>query len=163
MQAPEVIRALFVDARSGSDAFDGTTPESALKSIRNAAALATHHTAIYVANGTYTNVGFGSGSTGNYAAVAFADLTDILVSNLPGHAPRIEFDGSAGISARNMTRFEVRGLDVSGPNRRITLEEAMADRLLHSRYFSGRGIVVWSGTHIRIHNNIVHHAPVCRQ
>ena len=33
------------------------------------------------------------------------------------------------------------------------------NRLTHSKKFSGRGIAIWSGSHIRIENNIVHGCP----
>ena len=46
-----------------------------------------------------------------------------------------------------------------GPNRDITEEEAMEDRLLHSNYFSGRGIKITDSNHIKIHHVIAHHCP----
>ena len=58
-----------------------------------------------------------------------------------------------------VTRVEISGFEIVGPNDDITKDEAMEDRLLHSKKFSGRGIVIWSGDHIRIHNNEVHDCP----
>ena len=37
--------------------------------------------------------------------------------------------------------------EILGPNYEITKEEAMADRLLHSEKYTGRGIVIWEGTY----------------
>jgi len=58
-----------------------------------------------------------------------------------------------------VTRFEVSGFTIEGPNQHITHEEAMADRLLHSPKYSGRGIAIWSGAYIHIHHNVVSNAP----
>ena len=58
-----------------------------------------------------------------------------------------------------VSRVEISGFEIIGPNAAITKEEAMKDRLLHSKRFSGRGIAIWSGNHVRIHNNKVHHCP----
>ena len=35
----------------------------------------------------------------------------------------------------------------------------MANRLIQDSYFNGRGIVIWSGNHIRIVDNVVHGTP----
>ena len=148
---------LYVDAAIGSDTNDGTSPQTALKTMRRAAALATSSTAIYVANGVYRNWGFGGGGVG--AVARFADVDHILLSNLPGHSPQIEFDGAAGISCSTVSHFSIRGFTITGPSASITYADAYADRLLHSPYFSGRGIAIWGGHHIRIHNNTVRHAP----
>ena len=71
----------------------------------------------------------------------------------------IQFDGAAGITLRNVTRIEITGLEIVGPNNDITLEQAQADRLIKSKKFLGRGIVAWSGNNINIHGNTVHHCP----
>ena len=52
--------------------------------------------------------------------------------------PIIEFDGAGGISMTEMSRVEISGFEIVGPNRDITKEEAMEDRLLHSNYFKRR-------------------------
>lgn len=58
-----------------------------------------------------------------------------------------------------MSRIEIKGLEIVGPNEDITLEEALADRLVKSKKFQGRGIVAWSGNNINIHHCKVHHCP----
>ena len=151
--------ALYVDATSGSDLNDGRSQSSAFASLQKVSQMATSSTAIYVANGTYHNQNFGTGSVNSGSVVRFLNLTNILLSNLPGHSPRIEFDGLAGVSCYNVHGFEVRGFWVEGPARQIMYEEAIADRPLHSKRFSGRGIAVWGGDHIHIHDNVVSHAP----
>ena len=71
----------------------------------------------------------------------------------------LKFDGAGGIVMTNVTRIEISGLEIVGPNDDITYGEAMEDRLVKSNKFIGRGIVAWSGNNIRIHNNKVHHCP----
>ena len=76
--------------------------------------------------------------------LAIRDLSDLLVTNYPGHSPVIRFDGVAGIQMNNVgsvlfvdfllmvilqvTRVERSGLRIIGPNNDITYEQAMADR-----------------------------------
>ena len=103
----EYARALYVDPY-GSDGADGASLATPLATLRRAAELATPSTAIFVASGTYRNAGYGSGNLGNGAALSLADLDHVLVASLPGHAPRIQFDGSGGISVRNVSRLEAR-------------------------------------------------------
>ena len=52
-----------------------------------------------------------------------------------------------------VSRIEIKGLKIVGPNKNITKEEAMADRLIKSNYFKGRGIAIWSGISHFIFNN----------
>ena len=68
-------------------------------------------------------------------------------------------DNDSCIPTHAHTRTHAHARTHAGPNRRITKEEADNDRLLHSNYFSGRGIVIWKGSHIKIHHNIVHDCP----
>ena len=159
MTDPGYLTTVYVDSAHGSDSMDGVSLLTAFATLHKAAQAATNSTSIYVANGTYHNANFGLGQVDNKAAISFRDLSHILLTNLPGHFPRIEFDGSAGISGMDMHGFEVRGFVIEGPSAGITHEEAMEDRLLHSNKFSGRGIVVWGGDHIHIHGNTIFHAP----
>ena len=58
-----------------------------------------------------------------------------------------------------VSRIQISGFEIIGPNYKITKTEAENDRLKHSKKFSGRGIAIWSGNHIRIENNVVHGCP----
>ena len=60
------------------------------------------------------------------------EMSDLLLTNFPGHSPLIEFDGAGGISMGDVSRVEISGFEIGGPNRDITKEEALEDRLLHS-------------------------------
>ena len=71
----------------------------------------------------------------------------------------IEFDGVGAITMNKVKRIEISGFEIIGPNDKITKIQAENDRLIHSKKFSGRGIAIWSGSHIRIENNIVHGCP----
>ena len=58
-----------------------------------------------------------------------------------------------------VSRIQISGFEIVGPNYKITKTEAENDRLKNSKKFSGRGIAIWSGNHIRIENNVVHGCP----
>ena len=60
------------------------------------------------------------------------EMSDLLLTNFPGHSPLIEFDGAGGISMGDVSRVEISGFEIGGPNRDITKEDALEDRLLHS-------------------------------
>ena len=150
---------LFVDAVGGSDANDGQSLAKAFASISHAASVATSSTAIFVASGVYRNNNFGLGRLNNGPYVTLKEVDDILLTNLPGHSPKIEFDGSGAIRGQDVRRLEISGFEIEGPNQGITYDEAMGDRLLHSSRFSGRGIAIWGGSHIHIHHTVVHDAP----
>jgi hypothetical protein len=83
---------------------------------------------------------------------------DIKITAEPGTGHvKIKIDGSGGIVASNVVRLEVSNLEIEGPNADITYEDAQSDRLNHSPLYSGRGIVVWSGSHLHVHSCLVHH------
>ena len=172
VDSPLISNVLYVDGNNGRDWKDGQTEENALKTLQKAAKLATSGTQILVKDGIYQNYRqlnskhgkgieilhrffnrFGSGNLNNPVVLSLKDLTDVSVQNFPGHSPVIEFDGAGGISMSGVARIEISGLEIKGPNQKITKAQAKADRLLHSNYFSGRGIAVWSGSHIRIRQN----------
>jgi poly(3-hydroxybutyrate) depolymerase len=149
---------LYVDQSAGSDTNSGDY-DAPFASIKKAAQVVGSNSAIYVKDGTYTNNNFGSGGKNNGAAVSLSDLDGVDLQAYPGHSPKIAFDGSGGIIGTRVTNFQVSGFEIEGGNAGITKEEAAEDRLLHSKKYSGRGIVVWEGSRIYIHHNLVHHAP----
>ena len=148
-----------MDAEAGSDTNDGQTLLSAFASLQAAAVAAKSNTTIYVGNGTYRNANFGTGDANDDSVVTFHGLGNIVLRNLPGQNPKIEFDGSAGLSGYAMRGFEIRGFEIEGPGSQITHEEAIADRPLHSKRFSGRGVLIAGSSHIHVHGNTIHHAP----
>ena len=105
-----------------------------------------------------------SGTAGNY----------ITLRNLPGHNPKIKFDGRGGILISGPQSYLIiEGFEIEGPGASITYDQAIADRKwkvkadqedlnYNHSYFASFGI--WSGFsqdflhhHVIIRNNIVHH------
>ncbi|GMI14148.1 hypothetical protein TrLO_g5412 [Triparma laevis f. longispina] len=158
-EPPNTIRTYYVDSENGNNSNDGLTIDTAWQTLKKAATNIQSQTEIVVMNGIYQNLNYGDGTIDNYAVFSIQDVDDIMLRAYPGHTPKVQFDGSGGISLKNVNRAEVIGFEVEGPNQLITREEASADRLLHSRKFSGRGIVLWAGSHVRFSNNIVHDTP----
>jgi parallel beta-helix repeat protein len=119
---------------------------------------------ILVMNGTYRNSGYGNGSLNNGAVVSLNfDIIGepdgwLIIKNAPGHSPKIQFDGAGGFIGNN-EYLEISGFEIEGPNQQITHAQALANRLFHDKYFSGRGIAIWNGHHIYIHDNVVHDCP----
>ena len=84
-----------------------------------------NQTEIIVKNGTYTNYNFGNGNKNNPAVFSINNLNDILITNYPGHNPVIQFDGSGGIIMNKVSRVEIKGLEIIGPNDDITKTQAI--------------------------------------
>ena len=93
-----------MDASGGSDSNDGLSLPSAFASISHAVSVATSSTAIFVASGVYRNNNYGLGRLNNGPYVNIKELSDILLTNLPGHSPKIEFDGSGAIRGDEFAR-----------------------------------------------------------
>ena len=118
---------------------------------------------IFVMEGVYKNPGYGSGNLNNGPVVRL-NVTGqsagwLIIRNFPGQRPKIKFDGAGGFVSGNQTYLQISGFEIEGPNQSITIDEALADRLNHSNYFSGRGIAIWKGHHINVHDNIIHDCP----
>ena len=120
---PNYASQLFVDADAGSDSNSGDSPTTALATIAHAISVATDSTAIFVADGTYFNEGYGNGAISNGPAVTIKKLDDLLVSNLPGHRPLLKFDGYGGFSISGVHGLEIRGFEIMGPSNDITYDE----------------------------------------
>ena len=65
------------------------------------------------------------GNKNNPAVLTIQNKNDILLTNFPGHNPKIRFDGSGGIMMNKVNRVEIRGFEIVGPNNGITKSEAM--------------------------------------
>lgn len=55
--------------------------------------------------------------------------------------------------------FELSGVEIAGPNADISYREAISNRLLKRNRYVGRGVAIWRGDHIYIHDVKVHHCP----
>ena len=132
---------------------------------------------IYVKDGIYTNDNYGSGGKSNGAVLninsSYNGTIDlpVVIRNYPGESPKINFDGSGGFiigTATNpVNHVEIAGFEIQGPNQNITYEEAKSWRDSYvanntqslKNYYHGRGIAIWGGTYINIHNNKVYDCP----
>jgi len=157
-----VWKTYYVDAKNGKDSNDGLSESKALKNIKKVFQINKDdptYIEVLVKNGTYRNDKYGNGQLNNGAVVSLSDCYQIKITNFPGHRPFVQFDGSGGFVASRCSHLEIGGFNIKGPSQGITYEMAMADRLIHSNFFSGRGIVVWSGDNLYIHDNWVHDCP----
>ncbi len=179
----------YVSSSLGDNNNAGTSENSPFQTINRAFDNVEPGDTIYVMNGTYTNPDYGtanphssdgskstnmnnppavivnkSGTPGNY----------ITLRNLPGHNPKIKFDGRGGILINGPQSYLIiEGFEIEGPGASITYDQAIADRKwkvkadqedlnYNHSYFASFGI--WSGFsqdflhhHVIIRNNIVHH------
>ncbi len=163
----------------GSNSNSGKSIESPFLTIAQGIASAEAGDTVYVMDGIYRNSNYGNGQT-NGPVVRINKsgnpvLGPITLRNLPGHKPKIQFDGSFGINfAANTSHFIVEGFEVEGASASIDYTQAINDRnykievtqdgvncaLYKNTLFSGRGISGY-GPHnnIIVRNNIVHDTP----
>ena len=179
----------YVSSSLGDNNNAGTSENSPFQTINRAFDNVEPGDTIYVMDGTYTNPDYGtanphssdgsqstnmnnppavivnkSGTAGNY----------ITLRNLPGHNPKIKFDGRGGILINGSQSYLIiEGFEIEGPGASITYDQAIADRKwkvkadqedlnYNHSYFASFGI--WSGFsqdflhhHVIIRNNTVHH------
>ena len=140
---------------------------------------------IYVRTGTYYNSNHGSGTNNNQvvnlslaynnAATAPDIYNPLVIRNYLGEHPKIKFDGTGGFiggnSGTETSYLEISGFEIEGPNANITYTQAIANRTNFvnqvasnpnaqpQKKFTGRGIAIWSGHHIILHNNKVYNSP----
>ena len=140
---------------------------------------------IYVRSGTYYNSNHGSGTNNNQvvnlslaynnAASAPDIYNPLVIRNYSGEQPKIKFDGMGGFiggnSGTETSYLEISGFEIEGPNANITYSQAIANRTNFvnqvagnpnaqpQKKFTGRGIAIWSGHHIILHNNKVYDCP----
>ncbi len=147
---------------------NGKSPGAPLKSIVYAIKDAWEPgDTIFVMNGTYRNSDFGNGTNAENPAVGIwqsyglATSKDawLVVTNYPGHHPKIQFNGQGGIIVSKVNYIDISGIEIEGPNQSISRAEATANRLIQDTYYSGRGVAIWTGHHIKIHNMKIHDCP----
>lgn len=165
---------------AGSNGNSGTSQGSPFLTIAAGISAASAGDTIYVMDGVYRNANYGSGADDNGAVVTInksgnAVNGHITLRNLPGHAPKIQFDGAGGIKFNgNVSYVIVEGFEVEGPSQSITYAQAIADRnykilvsedndpstTYDTTKFAGKGI--WGfGPHnnVIVRNNLVHDTP----
>ena len=179
----------YVSNSIGDNNNSGTSENSPFKTIDRALHSISPGGTIYVMNGTYFNEDYGtanphisdgslstnmnnppviviskSGTEGNY----------ITLRNLPGHKPKIKFDGRGGILINGSQSYIIiEGFEIEGPAASVNYNHAITDRKwkvkcdqdglnYNHSFFAGFGI--WGGFsqdflhhNIIVRNNVVHH------
>ena len=159
----------FVSSSNGNDwSMEngwGLSTDKPFKTIQHAVDNRGACQTIYVMEGVYRNNYYGQSYNHNNKVVDINGVSDlkILAHFDATSRPILEFDGPGGIfggSASNpISNIEIAGLEIRGPNEAISYAEAMANRLIKRSYYTGRGIAIWAGHHIYIHDMKVHHCP----
>jgi hypothetical protein len=130
----------YVSAANGSDSNSGTTTGSALATLQAAANVTRPGDSVEVMNGTYTS----SGSFVldiNRSGTASAPIT---FEAMAGNHPIIDSSGTwAGIQINGASYINVKGFEVRGDAKNVTLAQAQAEASDTSDPdTSGNGIVV---------------------
>jgi len=172
---------------TGSNANAGDSSSAPFQTIAKGISQASAGDTIYVMDGTYrngnfntnkqlgvnpTNLNNGAAANINKSGTAGNPIT---LRNLPGHSPKIEFDGSGGITlSNNASHIIIEGFNIEGPSQFIDYDQGMANRAykvlvaededpatnFNRNYFSGKGI--WGyGIHnnVIVRNNVVYNTP----
>jgi len=143
----------------------GLSIEKPFKTIQHAVDNRNDCQTIYIMDGVYQNNYYGQSFNHNNKVVNLNGVSDLKLLAHPDvtSRPILEFDGPGGIfggsASSPLKNIEIAGLEIRGPNAAITYEEAMADREMKRSYFTGRGIAIWAGSYIYIHDLKVHHCP----
>ena len=66
-----------------------------------------------------------------------------------------------GSKSKPVVNVEISGFEVVGPSASISWADAMKHRLDEAKpsKFNGRGVAIWAGRHVHIHDMLVHHTP----
>lgn len=142
----------------------GLSPDRPFRTIQHAVNQRKPCQTIYVMPGTYRNNYYGKSQNHRNKVVSLSGVSDLkILAFSEFDRPVLEFDGPAAIlggSADNpVSNIEIAGLEIVGPNEGITWQDAMANRAVKRTRYQGRGIAIWAGHHIYVHDNIVHHCP----
>ena len=141
----------------------GLSPEKPFKTIQHAVDKRQPCQTIYIMEGTYRNTYFGKSLNHQNKIVNLNGVSDLKLLAYSNAKPVLEFDGPAAILGGNfdypVSNIEIAGLEIKGPNQSISYEDAMDDRVMKRSFFNGRGIAIWAGHHIFIHDMEVHHCP----
>jgi hypothetical protein len=162
---------VYVDGINGKDwkkgGFDGSETKP-WETIQFAVDQRETCTTINVKAGTYTNKGYtGDPAQTSWSPVVDLDgVSDLIIRNYQNDKVVMKFDGPGGFvggskndPAKLVKDVEIYGFEIQGPNQDITYVDAFADRLIGSKYYTGRGIAIWKGQRIHIHDMFVHDCP----
>ena len=143
----------------------GLSPSKPFKTIQHAVDNRVDCQTIYIMEGTYLNNYYGQSQNHANKVVNLNGVSNLKLLADPNATtkPVLKFDGPGGIFGGSasvpLSNIEIAGLEIVGPNESITYDDAMSNRLIKRTYYTGRGIAIWSGHHIYIHDMKVHHCP----
>jgi parallel beta-helix repeat protein len=165
---PLATRALaesYYVAHDGSDAHAGTSQSAPLKTLQRAIDRVAPGDTVFLMNGIHRNTGEGS-----MAWVTKSGTPDrwITITALPGHKPKLRFDGWGALSFQSGSAFwEVSNIEIEGTNSEVTLDYALSVKDRADARANGNGIIVDGRRagpkphHFRFINNIVHDTGGC--
>ena len=116
---------------------------------------------VLIMEGTYRNNYFGKSKNHNNKVVNLNGVSNLKLLAHPDAKtrPLLKFDGPGGIfggsASAPLANIEIAGLEIEGPGAEITYDEAMNDRLVKRTYYTGRGIAIWAGHRVYIHDMVV--------
>ncbi|MET9652199.1 right-handed parallel beta-helix repeat-containing protein [Streptomyces sp. NPDC006460] len=169
---------------TGSDANDGTSPESPFRTIQAAADRTTPGSTVYIMDGVYGDTSPQGVVTASRSGEPGAPIT---YRPYPGHHPVLKpVSGWDGFTVMGASYITVEGLEIKGNSDNITLEQAQREssptnaamstnclivrpddensrnshhitmRNNHTHKCPGAGIAAMFGDHFTIENNLVH-------
>jgi hypothetical protein len=149
---------------TGNDSNNGLSKTTPFLTLQHAANLTQPGDTVYAMNGTYTNAYAGT----NVLDINTAGTAEnwITYAAYPGQAPKISFNGWAGIFVHATAAYiEINGFSIEGNNYNVTLQEALnqAPNSNPDPAFNGNCITMdgRAGTatqrvhHIKVLNNVV--------
>lgn len=159
---PVTLNAIYVSP-TGSDANDGKTINTAVRTPDKGMQLVTPGDTLFLLNGTYTNSAKAvltvnkSGSEGKY----------ITIKAYPGHKPKFFANGQAWMAVEILASYiSLEGIEMMGDNAGITLEEALANKTSGNPKYNCTGLNIgrtynkelWIH-HINVRNCVIHDFP----
>ncbi|HEY9620327.1 MAG TPA: choice-of-anchor Q domain-containing protein [Crinalium sp.] len=145
---------IYYISGEGSNNNNGLSPQSAFRTLQQAADLTQPGDVVYVMNGTYTN----DNSFDNILTIKRSGTPDawITYQAYPGHHPKLESKNWHGIDVQGASYITIDGFELEGNNNNINLAYAQSQQTnLNNPLTSGNGIGVNPSTDGRFSHHIV--------
>lgn len=154
--------AVYVSPSVGVDTVGNGSLNSPYATIQYAVSRRQPCQTIYLRAGVYRNTNYDR-SDQNGPVVSLSNVRDLKITNFPNEHVIVQFDGSGGFVGGGVSNpvknLELSGMEIVGPNEDISYVEAISNRLYKRKRYTGRGVAIWGGDHIYIHDLKVHHCP----
>ncbi|WP_373530607.1 right-handed parallel beta-helix repeat-containing protein [Nostoc sp.] len=159
----QTTKIYYVNAGEGNDGDSGTSVKDAFKTIQRAADITCPGDTVRIMAGTYKN----EYPTGSVVHIKRSGRVGkwIRYEAYPGHRPKLQLNGWHGILlSNNISYILIKGLEIEGNNKNITLSYAMSQRYNDSNPLTNGNCISLDGrknvngrpNHIVIRNNIIH-------